>query len=634
MSSLADLPELVGFFSYSREDDADSHGALSALRNRIQGELRGQLGRTAKTFRLWQDKEAISSGTLWEGEIKNAAAQSVFFIPIITPTVVASPYCRFELESFLAREAALGRNDLVFPILYIDVPGLEDAVERNDPVLSLIAKRQYVDWRKLRHRDVGTTDASEAIERFCTHIRNALRRAWVSPEERKQQEEAAAQRLAETERQRREVEAKRRADEEAGQQAAAEKRREREAEAEQRRKAEAEAKSRADEERRQREAEAEQKRAKAQRKRVEDERLRTEAEAKRRAEEEERRRLRRSQTRPLWPPSRPVLAAGSLLGVVVLGAIGVWLAESTTSVPVAHAPLPQVTPAPAPVTPAPAPVSPAPAPAAPTQQAAFAPLSAAQERALKPKDTFQECSRCPVMMVVPAGSFTMGSPANEPGRAPDEGPQHQVTIAGQFAVGQFELTFDEWDACVADGGCDGYEPSDEGWGRGRRPVINVSWDDAKAYAAWLATKTSKQYSLLSEAEYEYATRAGTRTAYPWGSAIGKNNANCHGCGSQWDDKQTAPIGSFAANGFGLYDMVGNVWERTQDCNHGSYDGAPTDGSPWTSDVICHFGVLRGGSWGDTWRDHGQTVRSASRWISAISHDAQIGFRVGRTLLTP
>ena len=168
MASLADLPELVGFFSYSREDDADSHGALSALRSRIQGELRGQLGRTAKTFRLWQDKEAISSGTLWEGEIKNAAAQSVFFIPIITPTVVASPYCRFELESFLAREAALGRNDLVFPILYIDVPGLEDSAERqNDPVLSLIAKRQYVDWRKLRHRDVGTTDPARQSSDFA-----------------------------------------------------------------------------------------------------------------------------------------------------------------------------------------------------------------------------------------------------------------------------------------------------------------------------------------------------------------------------------------------------------------------------------------------------------------------------------
>src|SRR5262249_35085787 len=126
MSSLADIPELVGFFSYSREDDADSRGALSALRGRIQGELRGQLGRSAKTFRLWQDKEAIPSGTLWETEIKNAIAQSAFFIPIITPTAVASPYCKVELGSFLSREAALGRDDLVFPILYIDVPALQD----------------------------------------------------------------------------------------------------------------------------------------------------------------------------------------------------------------------------------------------------------------------------------------------------------------------------------------------------------------------------------------------------------------------------------------------------------------------------------------------------------------------------
>ena len=603
MSSLADLPELVGFFSYSREDDADSHGALSALRNRIQGELRGQLGRTAKTFRLWQDKEAIPSGTLWEGEIKNAAAQSVFFIPIITPTVVASPYCRFELESFLAREAALGRDDLLFPVLYIDVPGLEDAAERNDPVLELIAKRQYVDWRKLRHRDVGTTDASEAIERFCTDIRNALRRAWVSPEERKQQEEAAAQRLAETERQRREVEAKGRADEDARQQAAEEKRRERETEAEQRREAEAEAKSRADEERRQREAEAEQKRAEAQRQRAEDERLRTEAEAKRRAEEEERRRLRRSNARPLWPPSRPALIVGSLIGLAALGAIGVWLVRAP--------------PAPGPVTATPDTVS------APGAASA---LSPERERALKPKDMFKECTNCPQMMVVPAGSFTMGSPVSEPGRTSDEGPQHTVTLTRQFAVGQFELTFDEWDACVAGGGCNGYKPSDQGWGRGRRPAF--SWDDANAYVAWLSKLTGKSYRLLSEAEYEYATRAGTQTAYPWGNAIGKNNANCKRCGSQWDDRQTAPVGSFAANGFGLYDMVGNVWEWTEDCYHDSYNGAPADGSPWTSGD-CSARIVRGGSFFDI------GLRSANRaGLTTGFRGSLCGFRVGRTLLTP
>src|SRR5205823_12154354 len=132
------------------------------------------------------------------------------------------------------------------------------------------------------------------------------------------------------------------------------------------------------------------------------------------------------------------------------------------------------------------------------------------------------------------------------------------------------------------GGCDGYKPSDYGWGRGRRPVINVSWDDAKAYAAWLANRTGKAYRLLSEAEWEYAARAGTTTVYFWGDAIGNNNANCDGCGSQWDKRQTAPVGSFKSNAFGLYDMAGNVWQWVQDCYHADYQGAPTAGSEWTS----------------------------------------------------
>jgi tetratricopeptide (TPR) repeat protein len=193
MAVLSDVPELVGFFSYSREDDTDSFGRLSALRGRIQAELRGQLGRTPKTFRLWQDKEAIPSGTLWESEIKNAVSQAVFFIPIITPTVVASRYCRFELEAFLEREASLGRDDLIFPILYIDVPGLEDGIEfESDRVLSLIARRQYVDWREFRYLEVDSTEVRREVGRFCTDIRNALRRRWLSPEESKQQEDAAA----------------------------------------------------------------------------------------------------------------------------------------------------------------------------------------------------------------------------------------------------------------------------------------------------------------------------------------------------------------------------------------------------------------------------------------------------------
>ena len=156
------------------------------------------------------------------------------------------------------------------------------------------------------------------------------------------------------------------------------------------------------------------------------------------------------------------------------------------------------------------------------------PLSPERERALKPKDTFKECDTCPEMVVVPAGSFMMGSPASEEDRSPHEGPQHRVTFRPAFAVGKFAVTFDEWDACVADGGCNGYRPKDEGWGRGKRPVINVSWNDAKAYVAWLSRKTGKTYRLLSEAEREYVTRAGTTTPFWWGSSISTSQANYDG----------------------------------------------------------------------------------------------------------
>ena len=142
-----------------------------------------------------------------------------------------------------------------------------------------------------------------------------------------------------------------------------------------------------------------------------------------------------------------------------------------------------------------------------------APLSAQEECALKPKDEFKECPTCPVMVVVPSGSFTMGSPASEPERSSDEGPQHQVTIGKAFAVGKFAVTFEEWDACVAGGGCNGYRPEDQGWGRGKQPVINVSWNDAKAYIAWLSNKTGKTYRLLSESEWEYTARAGRRRRF-------------------------------------------------------------------------------------------------------------------------
>jgi formylglycine-generating enzyme required for sulfatase activity len=263
-------------------------------------------------------------------------------------------------------------------------------------------------------------------------------------------------------------------------------------------------------------------------------------------------------------------------------------------------------------------------------------LNPSAEQALKAGDSFRECvprqdaDYCPEMVVVPAGTFLMGAPGID-----SELPQHQVSIAKPFAVSKFELTLAEWDACVAGGGCSGYKPSDSGWGRGERPTINVNWDDIKQYIAWLSQMTGKPYRLLSEAEYEYAARAGTMTKYPWGDDVGKDNADCDGCGSQWDGKGTAPVGSFAANAFGLYDMVGNVWEFTEDCDHPSYEidtpqgkgDAPTDGSAWIGGD-CTRRVVRGGSW----YERADTLRSANRHggTTEVRNDS-LGFRVARTL---
>lgn len=204
---------------------------------------------------------------------------------------------------------------------------------------------------------------------------------------------------------------------------------------------------------------------------------------------------------------------------------------------------------------------------------------------------------------MPAGSFLMGSPASEKARNADEGPQHRVTIARPFAIGKYLLTFDEWDECMAEGVC-GREraPNDGGWGRGKHPAIAVDWDDAPIYLAWLSKKAGQTYRLPTEAEWEYAARAGTTTPYYWGSAPSRDYANygadkcCHGAAAGRDMWiASSPVGSFPPNAFGLYDMLGNVWEWVQDCYSDSYAGAPTDG---TARIIenCGTHVRRGGSY--------------------------------------
>ena len=299
-------------------------------------------------------------------------------------------------------------------------------------------------------------------------------------------------------------------------------------------------------------------------------------------------------------------------------------------------------------------------------------LAPERERALKPGDSFRECEDCPEMVVVPAGSFTMGSPESEKGRNSWEGPQHVVTFARPFAVGKFEVTVDQLAAFVRETGHDAgstcwtYEDgkfdgrSGRSWRNpgfaqdGSHPAACLNWHDATAYADWLGRKTGgKGYRLLSEAEWEYAARArmkpGSGPAFSFG--VDENAICAHGNGLDQTAKKAfpgtdtwtflpcsdgyataAPVGKFAANGFALHDMHGNVKEWTLDCYQDGlgYRGAPTDGSAWTSGS-CRSRVLRGGSW----LSYARLLRVAFRFTATPGERLNdVGIRVARTLLAP
>jgi formylglycine-generating enzyme required for sulfatase activity len=294
--------------------------------------------------------------------------------------------------------------------------------------------------------------------------------------------------------------------------------------------------------------------------------------------------------------------------------------------------------------------------------AAQSPLSAEQERALKPKDSFKQCTVCPEMVMVPAGTFSMGSPKNEKGRDDNESPQHKVTIAGAFAAGKFEVTVDQFAAFAEEtkydmgSVCDVWQDGkwsdqpgrswrDPGFPQtGSHPVACVSWDDAKAYLEWLSRKAGKTFRLPTEAEWEYLARAGAAARFHFGA---NDKDYCrYGNGADqsarsavpgakaWkvlacSDGQpyTAPVGSFAANAFGLHDTHGNVFEWTEDCWHGNYSGAPADGSAWVTGK-CETRVLRGGAWGYP-PDY---LRTAVRGQIAAAHRyVNAGLRVVRSI---
>ncbi len=232
----------------------------------------------------------------------------------------------------------------------------------------------------------------------------------------------------------------------------------------------------------------------------------------------------------------------------------------------------------------------------------------------KPGAIFKDCDSCPEMVVVPPGRYEMGG-------------TRRITLSRPFAVGRTEISFAQWDACVAESGCT-HRPDDESWGRGNQPVMNVNWHDAKQYVAWLARKTGKNYRLLSEAEWEYAARAGTTTAFYWGNSEDDvcQYANVfkesEGCGT----RRTSPVASKQPNAFGLFDMLGNLWEWVEDCFQDGIDGVPGDGNALTTGG-CDQRVVRGGAWGSSAYAARSSYRIGNR---SNFRDDGFGFRVART----
>ncbi len=267
----------------------------------------------------------------------------------------------------------------------------------------------------------------------------------------------------------------------------------------------------------------------------------------------------------------------------------------------------------------------APSPVPQPGSAQTAPRALARQAGETFSDVLSTGGQGPEMVVIPAGRFRMGCVSGVE-CFDREQPVHDVTIPRAFAVSKYEVTFEDYDRFTYPNRVD-----DEGWGRGRRSVINVSWDDAQEYVAWLSRQTGQSYRLLSEAEWEYVARAGTSTMYSWGNAIGNNRANCYNwedrerCGDQWEN--TAPAGSFPANGFDVYDMHGNVAEWVEDCWNESYAGAPSDGSAWLSGD-CSQRMLRSGAWDRLPRN----LSSASRFRATTGNRlTNVGFRVARTI---
>jgi len=603
----------TGFWSYTSADDTASRGRLSQLRRLLADALQLRIGRTPKVH-IFQDVAAIPHGAYWLKEIHKALADSSFFIPIVTPAFLQSEMCCHEVLHFREREAAVGRDDLILPLHYISV----DDVDPHRPsevhvpaVLELLRSRQWIDFRTLRFRDPNGEEVALKLDELAGSIRAALRRggATVTPAK--------------------DVPSPREPDPDRGE-------------------------------------------------------------------------------RKPEPPSSPVVTSASALAPAGAPDTATIVGTGTT-VPAAEA---SAGTPPAGQKPSPPPIAASatrrPAAAAPMrswqrpaawgiagavalllagmfaflhgrgppgQTAQLAVPQSAQPvnrdpgrpmatrapvATVKPApgNVTRDCSTYPELVLIPPGSFIMGVPPEEDDREAfprsydDEArPQHRVTIAHAFWLGRYPVTRGEYSAFVQDTSYQGGGTSwrDPGFPQtDSDPVVNVSATDAASYAEWLSRKADKSYRLPSEAEWEYAARAGTTTARFWGDDRDRTAA----CGyanvadetlrkkdqaqpdKDWyfacDDgyANTSPVGRFKPNGFGLYDMLGNVWQWTADCYNNGYSGAPSDGAAWTTG-ICSPRVLRSGSWGDgPWG-----VRAGYRFWGDILgvRSNSTGFRLARTL---
>jgi len=564
----------VGFWSYARLDDAHSDGQLSQLRAIVGKAIGLQFGGEVT---LWQDVAAIPHGADWAETIERTIGQTTFFIPIVTPRYLKSDNCRDEFRAFRERMQRLGRNDLIFPVHYVNVDNIRPEETAFGDDLAALRRSQWIDFRPLFYADPKSPEVRRWAGDLAGSVLGAVRRATAAPAAVESPPPSPpAESLEPT--------------------------------------------------------------------------------------------VAVSEPPPPFEVSPPALARSATAtrgsrgewiaaAVVALGlvaaAIGYFQTRKTADIAALPSPTPTAVAAPA-ASPSPTPAKVAEARSAPAPTVSPSPkpppmtvgpcggvttaslrsrgvgaLTADEACALQRGDVFKECADCPAMVVVPAGSFTMGSADSESGRYPGEGPRHEVKIAAPFAAGKFDVTKDEFAAFVKDTGYDaGANWKNPGFTQtGSHPVVTVNWGDANAYVKWLSTKTGATYRLLSESEWEYAARAETTTAYFWGDAVGTNNAHCDGCGSRWDNKQTSPVGSFAPNAFGLYDMHGDVWQWVQDCYRDSYNGAPNDGSPIVFGE-CGRRVVRGGSWYDFPRN----LRAASRdGCDPSIRYIGLGFRVARTL---